>query len=95
VEGGDDVSDALQRATAARALLSRAAEEKSQGNIANVAAVLTVAHEEAAALQAQVAQAKEKKNIDGAVNLAATARRLLALMEELEPTTKPPQRSAQ
>ena len=95
VEGGDDVSDALQRATAARALLSRVTEEKKAGNTANVAAALTAAHEEAAALQAQVAQAKEKKNIDGAVNLAATARRLLALIEELEPGAKPPQRSAQ
>jgi hypothetical protein len=95
VEGGDDVSDALQRAVAARALLSRVAEEHKQGNDANVPAALIAAHEEAAALQAQVAQAKEKKNIDGAVNLAATARRLIALMEELEPGSKPPQRSAQ
>ena len=95
VEGGDDVSDALQRATAARALLSRVTEEKKQGNTANVGAALTAAHQEAAALQAQVAVAKEKKNIDGAVNLAATARRLLALIEELEPGAKPPQRSAQ
>ncbi|MBI2678686.1 MAG: hypothetical protein HYX28_07870 [Candidatus Koribacter versatilis] len=95
VQGGDDVSDALQRAVGARALLSRMAEERRQGTQVEVAPVLAAAHAEAAALQAQIAQAKEQKNIDGAVNLSASARRLIGLMEELESGPKPPQRSAQ
>jgi hypothetical protein len=95
VEGGDDVSDALQRAVAARALLSRAAEDLKEGKEVALAPVLASAHDEAAALQAQVAVAKEKKNIDAAVNLAASARRLIGMLEEIEKTPKPPQRSGQ
>lgn len=95
VQGGDDVSDALQRAVAARALLTRAVEERRQGRAVEGGPLLAAAHQEAAAIQAQIAQAKEKKNIDGAVNLAASARRLIALMEEMEHGPKPPQRSAQ
>ncbi|MDP9267471.1 MAG: hypothetical protein M3P27_03995 [Acidobacteriota bacterium] len=93
VQGGDDISDALQRAVGARALLSRAAEERKQG--IEVTLVLAAAHAEAAALQARIAQAKEQKDIDGAVNLAASARRLITSMEELESGPKPPHRSAQ
>jgi len=37
----------------------------------------------------------QRRDIDGAVNLAASARRLIGLMEELEIGPKPPQRSAQ
>lgn len=95
VEGGDDVSDALQRAVAARALLSGAVEERKAGKPLDAGPMLAAAHQEAAALQAQIAHAKEKKNIDGAVNLAASARRLIGLMEEMEHGPKPPQRSAQ
>ena len=43
-----------------------------------------MAHAEAAQIQEQVARAKEAKNIDAAVNLAASGKRLLALMEEAE-----------
>jgi hypothetical protein len=89
VEGGDEVADA------ARALLSRAAEEHKQGNDSGLAAALAAGHAEAAAIQAQIAQAKEKKNIDAAVNLAASARRLIGLMEEIEKGAKPPQGSKQ
>lgn len=95
VEGGDDVSDTLQRAVAARALLSGALEDQKQGKTLQVAPVLAAAHQEAAALQAQIALAKAKQNIDGAVNLSATARRLIGLMEEMERGPKPPQRSKQ
>jgi len=56
---------------------------------------MSAAHAEAAALQARIAQAKEQKDIDGAVNLAASARRLIASMEEVESGPKPPHRSAQ
>lgn len=84
VAGGDDLSDALQRAVAARALLVRAAEDRKQGKPVDVKPVLAAAHAEAAQLQAQVAVAKEKKDIDAAVNLAATARRLLGLIGDLE-----------
>jgi len=94
VEGGDEVSDALQRVVGARALLARAIEERKQGKAVEVAPLLAAAHQEAAAVQAQIAAAKEKKNIDGAVNLSASARRLIGLMEEIEHGPKPPQRSA-
>jgi hypothetical protein len=47
-----------------------------------VAFALEIARAQSERMQAAVAEAKEQKNIDAAVNLAATNKRLLALMEE-------------
>jgi hypothetical protein len=79
VRGGDEVSDVLQRAVAARALLTCA---KAQGRV-DVAALLEAARAEAEQVQACTALAKQTKNIDAAVNLAASGKRLQAAMEEM------------
>ncbi len=84
VQGGNDAADALQRGTAARALLLDALERSKQGDRAGFAEALAAAHAEAAQMQERVAEAKDAKNIDAAVNLAATAKRLLALIQEAE-----------
>ncbi len=84
VRGGDEISDALQRAVAARALLFQSVEKCKRGQPAPLADLTQMALAEAARIQEQVARAKEARNIDAAVNLAASGKRLLALMEEAE-----------
>jgi hypothetical protein len=82
--GGDDVSDALQRAVAARAILQIAVESTKRGEPVDVAQAISTAHAEAAQMQERIAAAKDAKNIDAAVNLAATHKRLLSLLAESE-----------
>lgn len=84
VRGGDDVSDSLQRAVAARALLHVHLEASKAGNTSDLITAINAAHLEAAQLQELIAQAKDARNIDAAVNLAASAKRLLAAIEEAE-----------
>jgi hypothetical protein len=85
VQGGDDIADALQRAVAARATVLQATEARKRNEpVAEMKSIIAAAHVEAGFLQEQVSIAKDKKNIDAAVNLAATAKRLLSLLEEAE-----------
>jgi hypothetical protein len=79
VRGGDDISDVLQRAVAARALLTCAKKQLD----ADHAALLAVARSEAEQVEACTALAKQTKNIEAAVNLAASGKRLLAVMDEI------------
>ena len=82
--GGDEAADCLQRAVAARIALNLAMNEKKSGRLADISEQLSAAHAEAAQIQERIAEAKEKKNIDAAVNLAATAKRLLSTAAEAE-----------
>ena len=82
--GGDDVSDMLQRAVAARVALQLAIEEKKEKRVAAIKESIAAAHAEAAQVQELIAAAKEQKNIDAAVNLAASSKRLLSLIAEAE-----------
>lgn len=86
VRGGDDVSDALQRAVAARALLNVTMAAVKGGQNLDISETVKTAHAEAAQLQELIAEAKDAKNIDAAVNLAASSKRLLAAIEEAEKT---------
>jgi hypothetical protein len=84
-KGGNDAADALQRAVAARTMLLECVERKKKGVLANdLPEAVKLAHAEVALLQESIAKAKERKDIDSAVNLAATCKRLLALIEEAE-----------
>lgn len=91
VQGGDDVSDVLQRAVAARALLfehvdrwkkARSAPQAGTPDFAALTSVVRTADMESVAIADSVLQAKQAKNIDAAVNLAATGKRLLNLAQE-------------
>ena len=92
VEGGDQLSDALQRAVAARAILVEviAACRKQPGGKAapgspeasGLEHAIAAAETEGAHMQVAVEDAKGANNIDAAVNLAATAKRLQASAEE-------------
>jgi hypothetical protein len=83
-QGGDESADTMQRAVGARVALSLAMEEKRSGRAGDISEAIGWAHAEAAQIQERIAAAKEKKNIDAAVNLAATSKRLVALAVEAE-----------
>jgi hypothetical protein len=74
----------LQQAVASRVLLIKAMEARKRGDTGDIAAAIAQAHAEAAHLQEEIAAAKDRKDIDTAVNLSATAKRLLALVEQAE-----------
>jgi hypothetical protein len=75
---------ALERAVAARTILYVCVERHKKGEPTDVFAALEIAHLAAHEMRKDVADAKEQKNIDAAVNLAASAKRLLALIEQAE-----------
>jgi hypothetical protein len=72
----------LQRAVAARTILHVCLDRHKKKEPTDLTAALEIAQRQAEDMKAHVIQAKEAKNIDAAVNLAATAKRLLALVDE-------------
>lgn len=89
VKGGDETSDALQRAVAARAMVLSALDRHKSGAAgADVAGALKSALAESENVQARIAAAKEAKDIDAAVNLAATNKRLGSVIDEAAKVAK-------
>jgi hypothetical protein len=88
VQGGNEGSEAIQRAVAARCLLSQSLKKMRNGQVNGLAQALNWAHIQAALIQEQVAKAKDRADIDAAVGLAASAKRLLALIDEAEKLKK-------
>ena len=85
IKGGHEMSDVLQRAVALRALLFECLERARKTKATEeLATVLKLSHGEAAGLQETIAQARDRKDIDTALNMAATAKRLLTLIDEGE-----------
>lgn len=84
VRGGDPSCQAIQRAVAARCLLSESGDKVRSGHANGLLEALECAHVQAAAIQEHVAKAKDRGDIDAAVSLAATAKRLLAMIDETE-----------
>ncbi len=73
---------ALQRAVAARTILHVCMDRFKKNEATDLDAAVEIAQREAEQMKVQVQHAKEASNIDAAVNLAATAKRLIALVEE-------------
>jgi hypothetical protein len=82
VKGGDDTADTLQQAVAARAMLAAQLDLRKKGQPVDMSAVIKTAELESKKIQAQIAVAKQAKDIDAAVNLAATSKRLSGLLDE-------------
>ena len=80
----NELSVALQRAVAARTILHVCIERHKKHEPTDVGAALEIANRAVNEMKAHVAKAKESRNIDAAVNLAATTKRLLSPMEEGE-----------
>lgn len=77
-----ELAAGLQRAVAARTILHVCVERHKKHEPTDVNAALEIATRAVDEMREHVARAKEAKNIDAAVNLAATTKRLLSLMEE-------------
>jgi hypothetical protein len=79
-----EMSLALQRTVAARTILHVCMDRQRRGEETDLALALDLARQQTQAMDAQVHMAKEAQDIDAAVNLAATTKRLLSLIEEGE-----------
>jgi hypothetical protein len=79
-----DMACALQRTVAARTILHVCMERHRKGEPAAMDVALKLARNQVTEMEQQVTLAKEANNIDAAVNLAATTKRLLALVDEGE-----------
>lgn len=82
--GNDELASAMQRAVAARTILHVCVERHKKQEPTDLFVALEIAHLAVEEMRQQVARAKEAKNIDAAVSLAATTKRLLGLITEGE-----------
>jgi hypothetical protein len=83
-ETGQDSAD-LRRAVVARALLALASEKrKRSGDASALSSALLLARKEVSYFQGRAEGAKRAKNIEAAVNLGISTKRLLSVMEEAE-----------
>ncbi len=83
VKDGIDSGDLLQQAVVARAIVAEVVARKKSGVAApDLKSATVLGRSEASRLQEAIAQARDAKNIDAAVNLAATQKRLLQLLDE-------------
>jgi len=80
----DETSKALQRTVAARTILHVCVERHKKNEPTDLAAAMDIARAQVEEMKQHVETAKEAKNIDAAVNLAATSKRLLSLIAECE-----------
>lgn len=86
--GNDPYAMVLQRAVAARTILHVGVERHKKQEPTDLFVALEIAHVAVEQMRQEVARAKEAKNIDAAVNLAATTKRLLSLIAEGEKLCK-------
>lgn len=82
IEADSEMARSLQRTVAARTILHVCMERHRKGEPTDVSVALELARQQVKEMEAQVSAAKEASNIDAAVNLAATTKRLLSLIEE-------------
>ena len=80
----DETSKALQRTVAARTILHVCVDRHKKNEPTDLAAAMDIARTQVEEMKQHVEAAKEAKNIDAAVNLAATSKRLLSLIAECE-----------
>jgi len=80
----DETAKALQRTVAARTILHVCMERHKKNEPTDLTAALDIARGQVEEMKIHVEAAKEAKNIDAAVNLAATTKRLLSLIAEGE-----------
>lgn len=81
-KGKDPASLVLQKAVAARTILHVCMDRHKRNEPTALEDAVEIAQRQAEEIKVQVQKAKEASNIDAAVNLAATAKRLLALVDE-------------
>ena len=78
-------SEDLRRAVVARAAIAVAMDSRKQtGETASLEKALETAHSEVGYFQGRVEHAKQSKNVEAAVNLGISTKRLLSFIEESE-----------
>ncbi len=81
----DDIAaPTLQRTVAARTILHVCTERQRKGEPTDLNVALNLARNQIQEMERQVGYARDAHNIDAAVNLAATSKRLMSLIEEAE-----------
>lgn len=85
---GDDVATGIQRSVAARSLLVIAVEQFKKNRAFDLQAIVATAKSEGIKLEQAVLQAKQNKNIEGAVNLAASGKQLGMLIAKAQQLLK-------
>lgn len=80
----DAAARALQRTVAARTILHVCMERHKKNEPTDLVAAMDIARSQVEEMKGHVDKAKEARNIDAAVNLAATAKRLVSLIAEAE-----------
>jgi hypothetical protein len=80
----DETSRVLQRTVAARTILHVCMERHKKGEPTDLTAAMDIARGQVEEMKVHIEAAKEAKNIDAAVNLSATTKRLLSLIAEGE-----------
>lgn len=86
---GDETSETLQRSVSARGFLASQIDLRKRGGpVSDLRSALHVAKYESAKIQARLSVAKQANDIDNSVNLAATSKRLLMLIEEADKLAK-------
>ncbi|HEV7520924.1 MAG TPA: hypothetical protein VGP89_07470 [Candidatus Angelobacter sp.] len=80
----DETSKALQRTVAARTILHVCLERHKKNEPTDLAAAMDIARAQVDEMKNHVEAAKQAKDIDAAVNLAATTKRLLSLIADCE-----------
>jgi hypothetical protein len=82
--GSEPIFQALQCMVAARTILQVAIQRQKKEEPADVPAALEIARQQIEQIRGHITDARESRNVDAAVNLAATTKRLLALIEQGE-----------
>ena len=82
--GADPMSDALRRMVAARTILQVTIDRQKKKEPSDIPTALEIARQQIEEIRGHIADAREARNVDAAVNLAATTKRLLALIEQGE-----------
>jgi hypothetical protein len=82
--GTAEPAGTLQRAVSARTILHVCVDRKKKKEATDLDAAIDIARRQMEEMKIHVTKAKEINNIDAAVNLAATAKRLLSLLDEAE-----------
>jgi hypothetical protein len=80
----DPMSKAIQCMVAARTILQVAIQRLKKEEPADVPAALEIARQQIEHIRGHITGAREARDVDAAVNLAATTKRLLALIEQGE-----------
>ncbi|HEY6349082.1 MAG TPA: hypothetical protein VI636_06695 [Candidatus Angelobacter sp.] len=87
-KGTDEIATVLQRAVAARTILYVCVERQKKQEPTDLYVALEIAHLAAEEMRQQVEKARLARNIDAAVSLAATNKRLLGLIAEGDQLSK-------